>query len=50
MSVGTPAATVGTTSVRLLVVATALLLGGCGALIDRATTSFASDLEQAVVN
>jgi len=26
------------------------LLAGCGALIDRATTSFANDLEQAVVN
>ncbi|HMB38627.1 MAG TPA: TRAP transporter TatT component family protein [Wenzhouxiangellaceae bacterium] len=35
---------------RFLVVATALLLGGCGALIDRATTNFASDLEQAMVN
>ncbi|MDF1524645.1 MAG: hypothetical protein P1P87_17720, partial [Trueperaceae bacterium] len=28
----------------------AMLLGGCGALIDRATTNFANDLEQAVVN
>jgi len=27
-----------------------LVLGGCGALIDRATSNFASDLEQAVVN
>lgn len=30
--------------------AAALLLGGCGALVNRATSNFASDLEQAVVN
>jgi len=33
-----------------LMVAAALLIGGCGAFIDRATSNFASDLEQAVVN
>jgi tetratricopeptide (TPR) repeat protein len=37
--------------VRAAAVATlALLLAGCGALIDRATSSFAADLEQAVLN
>ena len=35
---------------RVIVIAAALLLGGCGALIDRATTNFANDLERAVVN
>lgn len=35
---------------RISLAAAALLVGGCGALIDRATTSFANDLEQAVVN
>lgn len=35
---------------RITVVVAALLVGGCGALIDRATTNFATDLEQAVVN
>ncbi|MEX2499156.1 MAG: TRAP transporter TatT component family protein [Wenzhouxiangellaceae bacterium] len=30
--------------------ATVLVLGGCGVLIDRATDNFARDLEQAVVN
>ena len=35
---------------RTIAIVTALLLGGCGALIDRATTNFANDLEQAVVN
>lgn len=38
------------TIVRLPVVVIGLILGGCGALIDRATTSFANDLEQAVIN
>lgn len=36
--------------IRLLMLAAVLSLGGCGALIDRATSNFASDLEQAVVN
>lgn len=36
--------------IRFLVIAAALLLGGCGALIGRATSNFANDLEQAVVN
>ena len=31
-------------------VAAAVVLGGCGALIDRATANFAADLERAVVN
>ncbi|MBL37418.1 MAG: hypothetical protein CMP07_03305 [Xanthomonadales bacterium] len=35
---------------RLSLMAAALLIGGCGALIDRATSNFATDLEQAVVN
>lgn len=35
---------------RFSAVVAVLLLGGCGALIDRATTSFANDLERAVVN
>ena len=34
----------------LVAITAALILAGCGALIDRATTSFANDLEQAVVN
>jgi len=43
-------ATTGAISLRPLIVAIAVLLGGCGALIDRATTNFANDLELAVLN
>jgi len=35
---------------RIFAIAALLPLSGCGALIDRATTNFANDLEQAVVN
>lgn len=35
---------------RLALLLATVLLGGCGALVNRATSNFASDLEQAVVN
>ncbi|MDT8450705.1 MAG: TRAP transporter TatT component family protein [Wenzhouxiangellaceae bacterium] len=35
---------------KTVFVAAPLVLSGCGAMIDRATTNFARDLEQAVVN